>query len=228
METKKSPKADLESKRGMFLEIGLLLSLAIVIALFSWSQSEKTVDLMASTGEVVEQDVMDVTIQDQKPPEPVKLETQTLSDIIKVVKNDVKIDQQMAVFEDFNMDDLANIQLKTTSKVETAVVDDEIFFAAEENPKFKGGDLEVFRKWVFGEIVYPSMAAENGITGKVTISFTVEKDGSLTQIKVVRGVDRLLDNEALRVISTSPKWTPAKNNGKPVRFNYTMAVSFTL
>lgn len=228
METKKSPKADLDSKRSMFLEVGLLLSLAVVIALFSWSQSEKTVDLMASTGEVVEQDVMDVTVQDQKPPEPVKLETQALSDIIKIVKNDVKIDQELAIFEDIDIGDLGNMELKTNSRVETAVEEEEVFFAAEESPKFKGGDLEAFRKWIFGELVYPSLAAENGVQGPVSLAFTIEKDGRLTDVQVVRGVDRLLDNEAVRVVNSSPKWTPAKNNGKPVRFRYNLKVVFTL
>lgn len=228
MEAKKTPKADLENKRGMFLQIGLMLTLLIIIGLFSWSQSEQKVETMSATGEVVEQDVMDVTVQEQKQPEPVKVETAALSDFIKVVKNDAKIDQEFTFLDDFDTEALSNMEVKTFAKKEEAIEEEIPIFSAEEMPKFQGKDINEFRKWVVSNLVYPQLAQENGISGRVTIQFVIERDGKLSNVEVIRGVDRELDAAAVKTVSSSPKWTPGKNNGKPVRIKYIIPVDFTL
>ena len=102
------------------------------------------------------------------------------------------------------------------------------FQLVEEKPSFQGGDANHFSKWVNQRLVYPDIARENGVQGRVTLRFTIRKDGSITNVKVIRGVDPALDKEAVRVVSMSPKWTPGKMKGKAVAVTYTFPVIFRL
>lgn len=102
-----------------------------------------------------------------------------------------------------------------------------IFTAVEQEPSFPGG-IEQFYRFLQSNIRYPAKAFENNVQGKVFLTFVVEKDGSLTDIKVVRGIGSGCDEEARRVITISPKWKPGIQNGRPVRVQYTMPISFTL
>lgn len=96
----------------------------------------------------------------------------------------------------------------------------------DDIPTFMGGDANQFSKWVSQRLVYPEVARSNGVQGRVTLQFIIEKDGSLSNVKVLRGVDPVLDKEAVRVVSMSPKWTSGKINGKPVRVSYVFPVIF--
>ena len=91
-----------------------------------------------------------------------------------------------------------------------------------------GGDANAFSVWVNQHLEYPEIAKENGVQGRVTLQFTVETDGRVTNVKVLRGVDSSLDNEAVRVVSSSPKWTPGKQRDRAVRVTYTFPVVFQL
>lgn len=102
------------------------------------------------------------------------------------------------------------------------------FTVVEQMPQFMGGDVNNFRRWVMQRVVYPTIARENGIQGTVVVQFIVEKDGSLSNIEVTRSPDNTLSKEAVRVISTSPKWTPGKQHGAAVRVQYTLPVGFRL
>ena len=97
-----------------------------------------------------------------------------------------------------------------------------------QNPSFQGEDMTNFSKWVNERLEYPEIAKENGVQGRVTLQFTVEKDGSITNVKVLRGVDPSLDKEAVRVVSMSPKWTPGKVDGRTVPIQITFPVIFQL
>ena len=98
----------------------------------------------------------------------------------------------------------------------------------EEKPSFQGGGANNFSKWVNERLVYPEIAKKNRVQGRVTVQFTVEKDGSVTKVKVIRGVDPALDKEAVRVVSMSPKWTPGKQRDRFVSVTYTFPVIFQL
>lgn len=230
MELKKSPKADLQNKKKYFLQIGIIIALAIVIGLFSWSQSEKVIDQVGSQSEIVEQDVIEITVQEEKPKvEVVQTKTVTISEIINVVKNDAKITEDLSFLDDFSGDDF-KIEFKATGpRKEEAVEEEAPVIRAEQMPKFgKSGGLDEFRDWCLKQIVYPQAAIDNGIQGNVVLSFVIEKDGTLTNIKVLRSRDRDLDAEAVRVLKSSPKWQPGKNRGKPVRVTYTLPINFQL
>ena len=93
-------------------------------------------------------------------------------------------------------------------------------------PSFNGGDANQFAAWVAENIVYPEVAKNNGVTGRVVLQFVIEKDGSVNDVKVLRGVDPALDAEAVRVVSMSPKWSPGMEDGKPVRVSFTFPLIF--
>ena len=103
----------------------------------------------------------------------------------------------------------------------------EVFQVVEEMPEFPGGMVECM-KFLGRNIQYPKISQENGIQGRVIVTFVINKDGSITEAKIARSVDYYLDKEALRVVSLMPKWKPGKINGKAVRVKYTLPVMFRL
>jgi periplasmic protein TonB len=105
---------------------------------------------------------------------------------------------------------------------------DEPFMIVEVKPTFKGGDIEKFREWVQKRAIYPQIAQENGIQGRVFLTFVIERDGTVSNVKVVKGVDKVLDDEAVKAIMSSPKWTPGLQRGKPVRVRYSMPLVFSM
>ena len=103
----------------------------------------------------------------------------------------------------------------------------QIFTSVEQVPEFPGG-LDKFGAYLGKSIRYPAVARENGTQGRVIVTFVVERDGSLTDIKVTRGIGSGCDEEAVRVLKNSPKWKPGIQNGRPVRVQYSVPISFTL
>ncbi|MBQ3186476.1 MAG: energy transducer TonB [Alistipes sp.] len=223
MEIKKSPKADLQNKRGLLLEIGLAVALAIVIGAFAWTPKEHRIEQVDLNYAIVEEEITEITRQDQKPPEPPKkVEVKVIADLLQVVTNDTKIETAMT-FDEFDED--AEV-FQEVEVVEEEIVDDEPFLIVETMPTFQGGDLNTFRNWVQSNVRFPQIALENGIQGTVVLSFVIEKDGSLTNIQVLRTPDRSLSEEATRVLSKSPKWTPGKQRNQVVRVKYNLPVVF--
>jgi len=117
----------------------------------------------------------------------------------------------------------------TTDHSDGIPVDNEtITFSPAESATFLGGDIDSFRKWVNDNIVYPEEAKINQIAGKVFVQFCISRKGELVDLKIVRSVDQLIDEETLRVLKLSPKWNPAKQGGTPVKQLFTIPVSFIL
>jgi TonB family protein len=130
---------------------------------------------------------------------------------------------------DFVTDSMGNTYLVEKSEVRPLTVDpgEEIFFIVEDMPEFPGGELAL-RKYIANAIKYPVIAQENGIQGKVYVTFVVSKDGSVANAKIARGVDPSLDQEALRVVNALPKWKPGMQKGKAVSVSYTVPINFVL
>ena len=224
MEIKKSPKADLENKRGLFLEIGLVVALVLVIGAFAVTPKEHRIEKVDLGYAPVEVEIVEVTREDQKPPEaPKKVDMAVVSDMLEVVTNDTKIETEID-FAEFDMNQAIEVAPVQTEEV----FEEDIFIVVEEKASFMGGDEGTFRNWVQQRVKYPAIAQENGIQGRVSCSFVVNKDGSIVDAEVIRGVDPSLDKEALRVINSMPKWSPGKQRGKPVRVKYTVPVTFRL
>ncbi len=225
MEIKKSPKADLQNKRGLLLEIGLIIALALVIVAFAYTPKEHRIDKVDLNYGPVEEEIVEITRQDQKPPEPPKkVEVKVIADLLQVVNNETKIDTN---FDFTEFDEDAEV-LQTVEIKEEVVEDDQPFLVAETMPSFQGGDLNKFRTWVQQNVKFPQIALENGIAGRVVLTFVIEKDGRLTNIEVLQTPDRSLSEEAIRVLNKSPKWSPGKQRNQVVRVKYTLPVDFRM
>ena len=228
MEIKKSDKANLENKKLLFVEIGLVISLGITLFAFEWTSKETKVSVLEDTTEVlIEEEIIPIT-QDTPPPPPAAPKIPVLSDQIDIVDDEIEIEDDM--FMNLEDDASLGVEIMDYVEVEEEVVEEEAipFQLVEEKPSFQGGDANQFSKWVNQRLVYPEIAKENGVQGRVTLQFTVEKDGSVTKVKVLRGVDPSLDKEAVRVVSMSPKWKPGKQRDRAVPVTYTFPVIFQL
>lgn len=230
MEVKKSEKASLENKKLLFLEIGLIVSLLIVYMAFEWTSSEKqTVEALQETPQLVETEEMVPITQETPPPPPSAPAVPVLADQIDIVDDEIQVDDDLFL----NLEDQADMGVQIMDYVET-VEEEEVeeeaipFMLVEEKPSFMGGDANAFSKWVNERLVYPEIAKENGVQGRVTLQFTVNTDGSVSNVKVLRGVDPSLDKEAVRVVSMSPKWKPGKQRDRAVKVTYTFPVIFQL
>ncbi|MGL5682615.1 MAG: energy transducer TonB [Marinifilaceae bacterium] len=227
MEVKKSPKADLEGKKGIFFQVGLVLALATLLFAFEWKTSASevsTFDIAAE--EQVEEEIIPITQQMMKPPPPPP-PAPKLTDLIDIVEDETTIDEELELTDVEDVSD--NKDVSSTEDFGDYDGEDtgeaEIFQVVEDMPQFPHGNVQA---WIAKNVKYPVIARENGIQGKIFIQFVIEKDGSITDVKVVRGVDPSLDKEASRVISSMPKWKPGKQRGKAVRVSYTLPINFTL
>jgi len=232
MELKKSDKANLEKNRGMYFQIGLLAALLVVLLAFEWqiAPKEEVVEVGGVVQTLLEEEIVPITRQEvtaPPPPEPPKV-----TDILDIVADDVHVDSNIDInieADSFTEITIAPVQVFT----ETAVVEEEeeavLFAIVEDKPMFQGKDADVgFRAYVNANTVYPPVAQENGITGRVILEFTIGTDGSVTDVRILRGVDPLLDNEAMRVVRGSPRWTPGMQRGKPVKVKYQFPFYFQL
>ena len=228
MDIKKSEKASLENKKLMFIEIGLVVSLAITLFAFEWTSTETETALLEDTTEVLIEEEIISTQMDTPPPPPAAPKIPVLSDQIDIVDDEIEIEDDM--FMNLEDDASLGVEIMDYVEVEEEVVEEEAipFQLVEEKPSFQGGDANQFSKWVNQRLEYPEIAKENGVQGRVTLQFTVEKDGTVTKVKVLRGVDPSLDKEAVRVVSMSPKWKPGKQRDRAVPVTYTFPVIFQL
>lgn len=225
MELKKNPKVDLQNKRGILLEIGLIVALAVVIGAFLYTPKEVRVEKIDMNYGPVEEEITEITRQDQKPPEPPKkTEITVITDILNIVTNDTKITTDIG-FAEFE-EDIEIVQQVAVQEEE--IEEEQIFYKVEKMPSFMGGDLTTFRNWVQGKVKYPQLAQENNISGRVLLMFVVEKDGSLTNIEVLQTPDSSLSEEAIRVLKTSPKWEPGKQRNQSVRVKYMLPIDFRI
>ena len=229
MEIKKSEKANLENKKLLFLELGLIITLGIVWGAFEYTSKETNVSVLEDTTEIlIEEEIIPIT-QETPPPPPSAPKIPVLSDQIDIVDDEIEVNDDLFM----NLEDDSNMGVEIMEYVEVTeeeVVEEEAipFQLVEEKPSFQGGDANQFSKWVNSRLEYPEIAKENGVQGRVTLQFTVEKDGSVTKVKVLRGVDPSLDKEAVRVVSMSPKWKPGKQRDRAVPVTYTFPVIFQL
>lgn len=227
MEVKKLPKADLENKRNMFLLLGLVIALGLILAAFEYKTSPKKAE---SLGQVemqeIEEEIIPITreqqVQPPPPPPPAVVE------VLNIVDDEVEIEDELQiedteVTEDMIIDVAPVVQAAKEEEADEA----EVFFIVEDMPEFPGGELAL-RQFIANSIKYPVIAQENGIQGRVYVTFVVDADGSVSEPRIARGVDPSLDKEALRVVSMLPKWKPGKQRGKPVRVSYTVPINFQL
>ena len=209
MEAKKSKSADLESKKGIFLEVGLIVALSLSLAAFEWKSPVRKIAANQSWEKVTEEIVIKSTvIEDKKPlPQPVSAPT------IRIVDNNTEVKSDIEINVDIKPQDIAPVYaapILVALEEEKQVDTDEPFIVVERMPEF------------------PASAAEIDVQGTVYVYFVVEKDGTISNIRTLRGIGGGCDQEAERVISMLPKWKPGEQRGKPVRVSYNVPVIFKL
>ena len=216
MEPKKNPGVSLEKKKGLFFQIGLVAALLIVLVAFEWKSYEKVeYNLGQLNLDDMEEEIIPITQQEEKPPPP----PPPPPEVIEIIEDDEEIENEAEV-EDTESDEDVEIEIEEED-------DEEFFMVVENMPEFPGGDLGLM-KYIQKNVKYPAIAKEYNITGKVYVSFIVDKSGSVTNVKIVRGVDKNLDAEAMRVVKSLPKYKPGKQRGKSVRVMLTIPINFTL
>ncbi len=226
MEVKKTDRANLEKKKGLFLEIGLVTVLALILIAFEWtSKPEMTNTLGQEIEAEIEEEIIPITRQQEVKPPPPPPPPQVIEQLT-IVEDDVEIEDEL-VIDDAEADQDMEVEIVQFEEEEEEVAE-EVFFIVEDMPKFQGGDHNGFRVWIQQNLKYPAIAAENGISGRVFVQFAVNGKGEIVDAVVVRGVDPALDKEALRVVKSSPKWTPGKQRGKAVKVQFTFPISFVL
>ncbi len=226
MELKKSEKANLENKKSLFLQIGLVTVLALLLIAFEWTSSDVMTGSLGELGDVVvEEEIIPITRPEEvKPPPPPPPQ---VPEILQIVEDDVEIEDELQI-DDIEARRNTRIEMTRFDVAEEVEASEEIFFIVEDMPLFNGKEHGAFREWIAANLKYPQIAAENGIQGRVFVQFVVNSEGRITGAEVVRGVDPSLDQEALRIIMGSPRWTPGKQRGKPVNVRFTFPINFVL
>ena len=217
MEIKKTPKADLENKKSTWLLVGYVIVLAFMFVAFEWTKRDIKIDTsQAITDLVFEEEIIPITEQPEQvaPPPP---EAPSIAETLTIVDDDADVEETtIATSEETNQVEEEEPEEQT------------IFEVVEQMPEFPNGGMAGLMQYLSKNIKYPTIAQENGTQGRVTVQFVVNRDGSIVDAKVLRGVDPYLDKEAIRVISSMPKWKPGMQRGKAVRVKYTVPVMFRL
>ncbi len=222
MEIKKNPKANLEKYKLMFLAIGLIISIGVLVSAFNWSSTSAKSDLAVNQN-IEEEDMVEITRQDQKKPPPPQQQQQKQQtiEVINIIDNNEDVNDDVELNLEF--DENEDIDLEDTNNGE----EDQIFIYVKNMPEFPGGVIAL-KRYIATHVVYPAIARENGIEGTVFLRFEVTKTGKVGKVELQKGVDPLLDNEAIKVIKSLPRFKPGEQNGKKVSVWYSIPVTFKL
>lgn len=225
METKKTKKADLESKRPLLLSIGMVLSLSFILLAFSWKTPVQEMENFGQVQwDIPDDDIIPLTRPEKKELMP---PVQTVMEFILVDNNTEIDDDNLEIFNTEATDEGIDVNAILNEQNDDKFIDETVYFFVDEMPEFPGG-MEALLRYIAKAVDYPVVAQENGIQGKVYINFVVNTNGQVSDASVVRGVDPSLDKEALRVVNSMPLWRPGKQSGKAVRVAYHVPISFVL
>ena len=225
MEAKKSKKAAIENQRGSWLLMGVVVALAFMFVSFEWTQHDVRLAASLANDPIFEEVLVPITYPEEKlePPPPPEVKA---SELIEIVTNEQEVTEAVATVSEDQGQPYEIVWVPPV--VETEKVDEDVIHVSVEfMPEFPGGTAALM-KYLGANIKYPTISQEMGSAGKVIVQFVVDKDGTITDPTVVRGIDAYLDKEAIRVISSMPKWKPGVQNGKKVRVKYTVPVVFRL
>ena len=226
MEIKKSPKADLESKKSTFILIGLVVSLFVIWRVFEYKSYDKqSLDEFQRSVEVIEEEMVEITKQEQPKPQPPAPKPQVTQ--IEIVDNEEEIEDEIEIDAEVSQDEVIEEYFAPAEIEEEEIVEAEIFKVVEVMPEFPGGAAKMM-EYIQKNMKYPMMARESDIQGRVFVNFVVEPDGSISNVAVIRGIGGGCDEEAVRVVESMPKWNPGKQRGTAVRCAFTVPIIFKL
>lgn len=228
MEIKKSEHADLEKVKTTSLLIGFVMVLALHFVALEWTQRDRKMD----TGEVyageisLEEEMIPITLPEQKTVPP-QVTTVSIAEVIEIVDDEADFEEVITKSEQDQTEFIDITEIPNVIVAPDEPDEEVLFQVVEKMPEFPGGNAAL-NAYLKKNIKYPQICRENNIQGRVLIQFIVNKDGSIVEPEVVKSVNPYLDNEAIRVISTMPKWTPGEQRGKTVRVKFTVPVNFKL
>jgi len=226
MKAKESKKRSPERFRGLMLQTGFIIALSLVLIAFEWTKPEKKGLDVAYRGESpVMEDIIPITGQKDVKVMP----TPRITTIFQVVDDNREVRDSVIVDAEVN-DDTRNadtLAIPDISFRDDTVAEPEKFRIVEDMPEFPGG-ITALSHYLVSNIRYPAVAREAGISGKVYLEFTVSKEGTISDISVLRGIGGGCDEEAARVVRSMPPWVPGKQRGKPINVRFTLPVTFTL
>ena len=213
-------------ENNLFFAMGVTVALSVLLVAFEWSSNLSAPKNYATETFIPEEIDINLTQREPEPPKPqIEQPTVVISTDIEVVNEPVE-HQNIFTGEDAqNLPQVIAAVATAPRRVEKP--DESIFDFAEIAPEYMGGSSELM-KFLSGNIRYPQSDLEMEIQGRVVCTFVVEKDGSITDIQVLRGVSPGIDREAIRVISEMPKWKPGFQNGRTVRVKYTLPIQFRI
>ena len=229
MEVKKTPKADLENKKSTWLLVGYVIVLAFMFIAFEWTERDVKIDTSQAVTDLVFEEEIEIPITEQPeqlPPPP--QEAPSIAETLTIVDDDTEVEETEIASTEETGEAMEIKYVAPTVEEEEDPEEQTIFEVVEQMPEYPNGGMAGLMQFLSKNIKYPTIAQENGIQGRVTVQFVVNKDGSIVDAKVLRGVDPYLDKEALRVVNSMPKWKPGMQRGKPVRVKYTVPVMFRL
>jgi len=223
MVEKKSAKADLSRKSGLYLNIGLVVSLILVITAFEWRFYDD--GSLADLGQVTDdfEEMLDIPQTEQPPPPPPVIQQPEIIEVPdeEEIEEEIEVNLDVEITED---DAIEEIVFEEPVEEEVA---DQIFTIVEKQPVYPGG-MTAFYQFVQKKLKYPSQARRMGIEGKVFVEFVVDKKGNITDVRAVKGIGAGCDQEAVRVIKNSPKWQAGKQRGKAVKVRMILPITFKL
>ena len=231
LEVKKSSKANLEQNRTTWLLVGFVFALTSLFAGLELTEFQDKEEQPAPKSKskddiiVVVEEIPPLVIEKKVIPPPPQ--AKKIVDVIKVVEDEVEIDEQELVSVQ-DMSEYADVEETDFVYVEEEVEEEQIFDVVEENPEFPGG-MQALMKYLRDNIKYPRISRDNNSQGRTFLKFTVNSDGSIQDVEVIRSSgDIYLDKEATRVVEAMPKWKPGRQLGKAVRVKYVLPVNFRL
>ena len=223
MEAKKSEKADLEKKSSFFFSIGLVITMILVIMAFENKQYDETLSALVGKNTNTFEEMLEVPPTDLPPPPPPQIQ----APVIVEVPDEEEIEEEIDVKFDVEASEETKIQEVVVVAEEAKEEVDEIFTIVEEPASPKGG-MPAFYKYVGEKVKYPAQARRMGIEGKVFVEFVIGRDGSISEVRAVKGIGAGCDEEAVRIVQGAPSWTPGKQRGKAVKQRMVLPITFKL
>ncbi len=222
---KKYDDVNLDKYTNFFRMLGLSIGLTIVLAAFEYPTPKDVLVTLDKKGWYVDDSDLDSAVVLPKPklPQPKKIPVVTIIEVKDDKEETTDIEIEFPEFTD--PDEI--IEEYTPIEEPDEVVENDVHIIVEKSASFRGG-MGKFYKWLGRKIKYPSQARRMGVEGKVFVEFVIETDGSLSNLKVVRGIGAGCDEEAIRILKTCPKWTPGEQRGRPVRQRMVLPISFRL
>lgn len=220
MELKKNPEANIEHKKTLLFMVGLVVALSSFCIIVQWKEYDMVQAMFGDMDyEQEEEEMIPITQQEivpPPPPPPAAVE-------IEIVEDDEEVED--IEIEDTDIDEDTEVEIMDIPDEVNS--EPEIFTVVEQMPDFPGGVEELYR-FLGKNMKYPAMAKDAGIKGRVYVNFVVYEDGSIKDVKVLRGIGGGCDEEAVRVVKSMPKWKAGKQRGKAVRVSYNLPINFTL